>query len=286
MKRRTFSFRVLILTAILLLGAVLVGCQTENETALTLDFYKIGKADAVLIRGTNADGTPFSVLVDTGEADDAPEITEKIKASGVDSLNYLILTHFDKDHIGGLPAVLAEIPTENILMPDYVGEGEPYEAMTALFENGSYPTQVLTEDTQFTLGKTQFSVSVPKQDTYAKKQDNNASLVVTVTHGTQILYLAGDAESLRQKELISELSAAGITETALLKVPHHGVYNDGIDAFFAVCNPAHAIITCSDKNPPDPETLSYLNALDTKTYLTADGDIRVVCTEDGITVTQ
>ena len=89
-----------------------------------------------------------------------------------------------------------------------------------------------------------------------------------------------------KEKLYIELSAAGITKTALLKVPHHGVYNDGIDAFLAACAPQNAIITCSDKNPPDPETLSCLHALDAKTFLTADGDIRVVCTEDSITVTQ
>lgn len=285
MKRHT-TFHALFLSLLLVFAAVLCGCQTQNTDTLTLDFYKIGKADAVFIRGTGDDGTPFSVLIDTGEADDAPEITEKLRAAGVDTLDYLILTHFDKDHIGGLPTLLSEIPADHILMPDYVGSGTPYEAMTALFSDNTYPTQVLTADTQFTCGNTHFSVSVPKQKTYAKKQDNNASLVITVTHGKQILYFAGDAEQLRQEELISELSAAGITKTALLKVPHHGVYNDGIDAFLAACAPQNAIITCSDKNPPDPETLSCLHALDTKTFLTADGDIRVVCTEDSITVTQ
>ena len=218
--------------------------------------------------------------------DDAPEIIEKVRAAGADTLDCLILTHFDKDHIGGLPQVLQAICADRILMPDYIGEGEAYEAMTALFSDGGYPVEVLTEDMAFTRGKTAFSVSVPKQDVYSKKQDNNSSLVVTVTHGTQILYLTGDAESGRQEELITELSAKGITKTALLKVPHHGVYNDGIDAFFAACAPEYAVITCSDKNPPDPETLSCLNAIDTKTYLTADGDIRAVCTENSITVTQ
>lgn len=285
MKQHT-TFHALFLSLLLVFAAVLCGCQTQNTDTLTLDFYKIGKADAVFIRGTDDDGTPFSVLIDTGEADDAPEITEKLRAAGVDTLDYLILTHFDKDHIGGLPALLSEISAAHILMPDYVGSGTPYEAMTALFSDNTYPTQVLTADTQFTCGNTHFSISVPKQKTYAKKQDNNASLVITVTHGKQILYFAGDAEQLRQEELISELSAAGITKTALLKVPHHGVYNDGIDAFLAACAPQNAIITCSDKNPPDPETLSCLHALDAKTFLTADGDIRVVCTEDNLTVTQ
>ena len=286
MKRNITALHALFLSVLLLLGITLTGCQMENDDPLTLDFYKIGKADAILIRGTGEDGTPFSVLIDTGEADDAPEITAKLKAAGTATLDYLILTHFDKDHIGGLPTLLSEISAAHILLPDYVGEGEPYEAMTALFADGTYPVQTLTEDLQFTLGKTQFSVSVPKQKVYAKKQDNNASLVITVTHGTQVLYFAGDAEQLRQAELISELSAQGITETALLKVPHHGVYNDGIDAFFAACSPSYAIITCSDKNPPDPQTLSLLYALDSSVYLTTDGDIHVVCTEKDITVTQ
>ncbi len=284
--KRFASVFSLLLSLVLLLGITLTGCQTAKSETLTLDFYKIGKADAILIRGEKEDGTPYYMLIDTGESDDAPEIVEKVRAAGADKLDCLILTHFDKDHIGGLPAVLQALPADRILMPDYVGEGEPYEAMTALFADGSYPVQVLTEDIAFTLGKTSFSVSVPKQDSYAKKQDNNASLVITVTHGSQILYLTGDAESIRQTELISELSAAGITKTALLKVPHHGVYNDGIDAFFAACAPGYAVITCSDKNPPDPETLSLLNALNTKVFKTSDGDIRVSCTEDSITVTQ
>jgi len=286
MKRFQIKYHTWFLVLILLLCSLLVSCQTENGSTLTLDFYKIGKADAILIRGVQEDGTPFSVLIDTGESDDAPEIVEKVRAVGIETLDYLILTHFDKDHIGGVAGVLSSLSASHILMPDYIGEGAPYEQMTALVADGSYPVQVLTEDTQFTLGKTAFSVSVPKQSSYAKKQDNNASLVITVTHGTQVLYLTGDAEALRQKELISELSSAGITKTALLKVPHHGVYNDGIDTFFAACSPANAIITCSDKNPPDAMTISQLHALNAKVYLTSDGDIRAVCSETGITVTQ
>lgn len=286
MRRFTYVRLILLLIAAFLFSTVLTGCHHRDSNTLTLDFYKIGKADAIFIEGRREDGTPFYVLIDTGESDDAPEIVEKVRAAGADHLDYLILTHFDKDHIGGVTGVLSSLSADRILIPDYVGEGEPYEAMTALFADGTYPVQVLTEDLQFTLGKTVFSVSVPKQSSYAKKQDNNASLVITVRHGAQLLYLTGDAEALRQEELIAELSGAGITKTNLLKVPHHGVYNDGIDAFFAACAPEYAIITCSDKNPPDAETLSILNALDAKVCLTADGDIRAVCTEHSITVTQ
>lgn len=283
--KRIYSALLFSLTALLLLSA-LSGCSGIQTEVLTVDFYKIGKADTIFLQGNNTDGSPFYVLIDTGEEDDAPEIVEKLRASGVTSLDCLILTHFDRDHIGGLPAVLEAIPAKRILMPDYIGSGTPYEAMTALFSDGNYPVEVLTEDTMFSYGKTQISVSVPKQAEYEKKQDNNASLVISVTYGNQFLYLAGDAEQARQKELITELSAVSVSGTNLLKVPHHGVYNQGLDAFLAACKPQNAIITCSDKNPPDPETLSLLSALDSRIYLTSDGDVRAVCTENSITITQ
>ncbi|MBQ7983542.1 MAG: MBL fold metallo-hydrolase, partial [Clostridia bacterium] len=179
----------------LLLTAVLVSCTHAPSDAFTVDFYKIGKADAMFLHGTGDDGKRFSILIDTGESDDAVEIAEKIRQSGTETLDYLILTHFDKDHIGGLVPLLSVLSAETILMPDYVGEGEPYEAMAALFAGGAYNTQVLTEDFSFTLGNTAFSVSVPKTAVYEKKQDNNSSLVITVTHGNNTLYLAGDAEA-------------------------------------------------------------------------------------------
>lgn len=282
--KRTHTALLLLMT-ILLLFAV-PGCSRETDSALTLDFYKIGKADAIHMQGNHSNGDPFHVLIDTGEEDDAAEIIEKLRASGAEALDCLILTHFDRDHIGGLPVILDAFPAARILIPDYVGSGEPYEAMTALFAGGDYPVEVLTADTAIAFGDTYLSVSVPKQSGYKNNQDNNASLVVSVTHGEQFLYLTGDAEKDRQEELISELTAMAVTRVDLLKVPHHGVYNKGLDVFLAACRPAHAIITCSDKNPPDPETLSLLAAFDSQTYLTSDGDIRVVCTGTDITVTQ
>lgn len=270
----------------LLLTAVLIGCTHTPSDTLTVDFYKIGKADAIYLRGTDDDGRRFSVLIDTGESDDAAEISEKIRQSGTQTLDYLILTHYDKDHIGGLVPLLSVLSAETILMPDYVGEGEPYEAMVSLFADGTYNTQVLSEDLSFTLGGTVFSVSVPKRAEYEKKQDNNSSLVITVTHGKNTLVFAGDAEAERQAELISGLTDAAVPGTTLLKVPHHGVWNRGLDTFFAAYRPAYAVITCSDKNPAEEETLRALEALGTAVFLTADGDIHVTCTENDITVTQ
>lgn len=260
----------------------LTSCGSRGGSALTVTFYKIGKADAILLQ---EDGdAPFSVLIDTGEADDAPEITAKLRAAGADTLDCLILTHFDKDHIGGVPEILSSVSVRRILMPAYEGTGEAYDAMLTAFEaNGIPAPEILTADTAFTLGKTDFLIDVPKAADYGKNQDNNQSLIVTVTHGDNRLLFAGDAEKLRQREFLSLNSLSPVT---LLKVPHHGVWNKGLDDFFSALSPAYAVITCSDKNPPEDQTLSALAACGTKTYLTQDGDIVCTVTEHDCIIRQ
>ncbi len=270
--------RVLFFVCCLLL-LFCVSC-TEGDTVV-LSFYKIGKADAALIMGTDTDSSPFSVLIDTGEAEDAPEIIAKLQAAGVKALDILVLTHFDKDHIGGFPALIDQIPAKQILLPDYIGEGEPYDALTAALAVLTDVT-VLTEDVAFSYGDAAFSVSVPKQTAYEKKQDNNASLCVTLHFGKHTVLFAGDAERERQEELI----AAGLAPVTLLKVPHHGVWNKGLDVFLKACHPAYAVITDSDKNPAEQETLDALTDLGVDIYETRNGDIRVTLTETDMTVTQ
>lgn len=290
MKRLTAG----ILSVLLLLPLLFVmsGCsgkgqeQTDDKTVgqdtLRVVFYKIGKADAALISGKKEDGTAFFVLIDTGEADDAPELLDKLNDAGVRRLDCLILTHYDKDHIGGFPKLLEQIQADRILMPDYRGEGEPYELMCAALETYTGSKEILTADTVFSLGEAAFAVSVPKAPLYPKKQDNNSSLVVTVAFGSDTLLFAGDAEAARQAELID----AGLGAVTLLKVPHHGVWNDGLDAFFAACQPEYAVITCSDKNPADEETLAALDNLNTVVYETRNGDITAVFGSGSAVLTQ
>ncbi len=269
------------LLPVLVCMCCMTACADTAQTPLTIDFYKIGKADAALILGVGEDGNPFSVLIDTGEADDAPEIIEKVKAVGVETLDCLILSHFDKDHIGGVPAILAEVPAKTVFLPDYVGEGEPYDAMCAALKD--HPdVRVLTEDTMLAFAEVRFRLSPPKAAVYEKKQDNNSSLCVTMTCGAHTVLFAGDAEEARQAELLTE----GLSGLTLLKVPHHGAYNDNIELFFAACNAAFAVITDSDKNPADRAVLDALTAGGTRIYETRNGDIRVTLTEDRILVSQ
>ena len=70
---------------------------TVQPAASTLNLwcFQAGKADAFLL--WNESGT---VLIDTGESGFGKEILKKLQELGIQRLDYLIITHFDKDHVG------------------------------------------------------------------------------------------------------------------------------------------------------------------------------------------
>ena len=85
--------------------------------------FKIGKADAILIRTHT-----HTMLIDAGDTDNADEILEYFAEKGIDTLDYLVITMFDNGHVGGAPAILGKMNVKNIIHADYVENSPEYEA--------------------------------------------------------------------------------------------------------------------------------------------------------------
>ena len=102
-----------LLTLALLVGG-LAGCAREPapEGTLTVTVLDVGKADCILIQ-ESAGG---AMLIDTGTRESASAILEFLRARGIDTLETLLLTHMDKDHIGGAAAILQAVKAEQYPM--------------------------------------------------------------------------------------------------------------------------------------------------------------------------
>ena len=288
MKRRPFSRLLMLLTAV---AALLSGCsggaadaskgETErpaNESAaLHVYCFQAGKADAFLF--WNVDG---AVLIDTGESGFGKTILAKLKELGIYRLDALILTHFDKDHVGGAKKLLESVEIGTIYQSNCPKDGAAYEKYLAALEPLSLTPVTVRTELGFTIGDVEYRIDPPAKEWYSEDASNNSSLIVSVSCGGTKLLFTGDAGALR----LAEFLASNPGRCDLIKLPHHGSWYAELSALLSVTAPEYAVITSSEEEPEDRETVSLLSQRGIQTLLTREGPIRIDCGPEGLTVKQ
>ena len=96
---------------------------------LQIQVLKVGKADAIVLQCGSE-----TMVIDCGEEEDGQEVLDYLKSNGVQKIDTLIITHFDKDHVGGADTVVSGIPVDRLLLPAYISTGKQYKAFVAAYE--------------------------------------------------------------------------------------------------------------------------------------------------------
>ncbi len=251
------------------------GSALPAVSALNVWCFQAGKADAFLF--WNEGG---ALLLDAGESGFGKVILEKMKELGIERLDYLIVTHFDKDHVGGTKKILSEIPVGTVLQSNSPKEGaEAYEKYLAALQTCGLEPVTVRQRMELTLGDVTFTVDPPARESYAKDESNNSSLIVSVTHGEHRMLFCGDAEELRLAEFLETQPG----KYDLVKLPHHGSFLDNLPALLTETKPTWAVITSSQEEPEAAETVTLLEERGIRTLLTRDGPVMIVSTPERLT---
>lgn len=263
--------------SILLCLTALAGCTPAPTGGMDIYTFSLGKADCSLL---SFDG--INVLIDTGENDDGDDILRELKALQVKRLDLVILTHFDKDHIGGFARIAAAMPIDKVILPDYVRDSDYYRAMVDAISAHGISAERLNADTAFELGKAQCTVwTSTKAYDPEKGNDNQLSLVTAIVYDQVRLLFMGDAEGGWLNDLCYKGYELGCD---ILKFPYHGKWQKHVPALLALSLPSYAILTDSGKNPAAEKTLDALSAMDITMLRTADGDIHIYTDGKKVTV--
>ncbi len=268
--------RKLILCAALFAAAGCAAQENIEADQLSVKFFNAGKADAILLYTDES-----AVLIDTGLDGFAPYILHTLNELDIQTLDTLILTHFDKDHIGSADEILESVEVGRVLVSDWPKDSDEYADLMAALETAGIESEVVFGDDQvsFMLDGAEYTVDGPDASDYDKDDSNNSSLIVTVQYGQTSFLLMGDAQNERIKEFLSQDSS----EYDVLKVPYHGNYQKQLKNLIPSADPEYAVITCSASEGGEAKTLDLMEEYDVEVFLTSEGNVSIV--SDGKNIT-
>lgn len=270
---------ILVITLLLVVVCSIIFLISREDTTgkLKIYFFNAGKADSCVIYNDD-----FAVMIDTGEKELDEEILTYLENNNITKLDYLIITHFDKDHVGSASTIINSIEVDNVIQSNYPKESKVYNKYLSALENKSIDAVTLREDLEFSFGDVYFTINPPLEEVYSNNESNNSSLIVSLKYKNNSFLFMGDAENLRIKEYLSTNNLS----YDFLKVPYHGHYQTTLDELIEVIKPKYSVITSSLEEKEDDTTLELLSNIGSKTYLTRNGSILITSDGDTINIKQ
>ena len=258
--------RLFILAVITLL---LAGCSAKEQ--LSVVAFKVGKADSFLVYAQGK-----HILIDTGEDDDGQKITDYLRHNNVKKLDVLIITHFDKDHVGGADYIIKQIQIDTIYTPNYYSDSKQTTEFWDAVATKNLNVTTLTNDVHVSIADMDITIMSPK---HSYEFDNDRSLVTSITFKETSFLFTGDIMEQRIADMLKDNE---LTTHTFLKVPHHGRYNAQTDALIAAVQPTIAIIPSSNKNVEDEEVVKQLQNIGANILTTKNENI--LLNTDGSTI--
>lgn len=241
-----------------------VNTDIITDASLEISILNTGSSDCIIIEIGDK-----TLMIDTGLKSNGDYIIESLKEKGITKIDYLILTHMDKDHIGGFPEVLANIDVGNVIAADYVKDSKQYENYLEALKTYEIAPNLLHENLSLEINGAEVNIYPAEKESYV--ESNDYSIIVGIIYGKYSYLFAGDAE----KERLAEFISSNDKQYDFVKIPHHGRIDDLSEAFIEEINPSYAVITCSEKEPADDEELAILQSRGIETYLNMKGDVSI-----------
>jgi competence protein ComEC len=242
----------------------------QAPAGLRVTFLDVGQGDSALLETPSA-----RVLVDEGPPD--ADVAGQLARMGIHSLSAMVLTHPERDHVGGAAGVVRELRVGEILDPELAATGPDYEEAMAAARERRVPVELARAGAEFRVGGLELQVLNPPDAGLPSENPNLNAVVLIASYGETDVFLPADAES----EVTGHLR---LRDVEILKVAHHGSEDPGLPEELNVLRPEVAVISVgrgNDYGHPRPQTLAALASAPGLAVYRTDLDGRVVVESDG-----
>ena len=248
------------------------------DKALRVYFLDVGQGDAILLTYPTGE----RLLVDMGKDSQIFRELDKVIPWYNKTIEYVLLTHGDLDHVGAMLDVLDRYKVNKVFVSEFFGKIEIEKEITNRLKKEGATIEIVKQGDQFTFGtavQNSFKIINPASNCFIKyNNENDCSLVGLVTYGEHSLLLTGDISKPVEQE-ISKYISKPIT---ILKVAHHGSKYSTDEQFIQKIKPQHSIISVGENNygHPASEVLSILQNASSSIWSTKEA-ATIVAASDG-----
>ena len=275
---------LLIILCLLVVGCANPFVENDDKTSvstfsgdtLRVNYIDVGQGDSIFIQLPNKE----TMLIDAGEAYEVDNVINYLNNLGITKIDYAVGTHPHTDHIGGLEEVINTFDIGSIYMPRASSTSKTYEDLLTTISNKGLKIKtaksgvVVLDDDNLKL-----EFIAPNSDSYSEL--NNYSAVLKLTYLDNTFLFMGDAETLSENEITSNVDAD------VIKVGHHGSDSSSGIEFVKKVSPEYAIIMVGEGNSYNHPYQSIIDRYENvgAKVLRTDLDGNIVCDSDGVDVT-
>jgi len=269
---------VWVVLAILLLFPLLP-VQSNPPEISQITFINVGQGDSALLQDPNG----FDVLIDGGPASAGANVVSYLRSQNIDSLEVIVSTHADADHVGGLVTVLqaSDISVGVIYFNGYPGSTLTWNNFVNLANARSIPMLPAQFPAELTWGNFNAYILNPASGLVNPEQ-NDASVVARIDYLDTRFLFTGDIDSTIEATVVARQTPVAAD---VLKVAHHGSAYSSSPSFLNAVHPAEGIISVgmNSYGHPAPETLERLSAASIRVWRT-DRQGSILVDSDGFLI--
>ena len=158
---------------------------------------------------------------------------------GLNRVDYLVATHSDVDHLGGLRRVVNNLTVEQAIIAASTADDFEFAEFTEALRRRAIPIGSVSAGKAYEIEGVKLELLWPPAKTGKSSSDNNNSIVLRLTYGERSVLFTGDIEAEAEQQIVK----SGFSVRAdVLKVPHHGSRTSSTEGFIDSVRPSHAVI--------------------------------------------
>lgn len=249
--------------------------KAEGNSEMAVHFIDVGQGNAILVQSGGQ-----NLLYDGGDQSHADLIISYLQEQNVENIDYMIASHYDEDHIGGLVPCIDNFSVSNIFGPDYVHTSNLFNNFMNTATANAIIVQYPSVGETFDFGTGSFTVLAPNG---ISQNSNDNSLVIKLKNGSNSFIFTGDAEETSEQDMIS----TGMNlDCDVLSVGHHGSASSTTWDFLEATSPSYAVISCginNQYNHPSADTMERLSDMGIPVFRT-DKQGTIIAVSDGTNI--